>query len=705
MKKMKSKKSSLKNKIVNFFDELIHNPFGKFVELLKAIKLYVSTNVFFCLYVLFNVINAIMLRYFTVGSSTLTAIQPLTADLAVIVALGSIGYLMRHKIRVFYWYLITIICSLVCVINSIYYTYYSSYVSVSLLSTAKYGEDVSDAILEILRFKDFIYLILPIGLLFVYFKLAKKKYFNEKELKNKSPKKAISTFLFGLIAGGIFLSTLTSTDFSRITKQWNREYIVTKYGVYVYQINDIIKSIEPKISALFGYDEALRKFNEYFSDKADTGKVNEYTNILEGKNVISIHLESIQDFVIGLEINGELVAPNLTKLAESGLYFSNFYTQVSVGTSSDSEFTLATSLMPSNTGTAFVSYFDREYVSIASLLKEKGYYSVSMHGNVASYWNRNVMHKSLGYDEVIGKSNYEIDEVIGLGLSDKSFFRQSVEKLKTIMSENEKVYATLIMLTNHTPFYVDEGFDVTLKVEEVDEEGNAVVNEYSYMEGTKLGKYLKSVHYADEALGQLMESLETEGLLEDTVIMLYGDHDARLPKADYVRFYNYDYTTDDLLPEDDPDYVIFGSYEYELNRSTPFIIWTGEEKIDGVSMNEEITTVMGMYDVLPTIGNMLGIYNKYALGSDMFSLEGDDNIVVFPTGNWLTNKVYYNAQKVETYMIGDSILPENYIQDMNSYAEELLNVSNNIIVYNLLSTVNNDDKNEIDESIIVEEAG
>jgi len=705
MKKIKSKKSSLKNRIHVFFSDLIHNPIGFLLDTLRNIKLYITTNIFFCLYVLFNLINGIMVRYFTTGSKeTLTAIQPFMADLAVIIALGALGYFMRHKFRVIYWYFITVLSALICIINSVYYTFYSSYVSVSLLSTAKYGEAVSDAIYEILRFKDFSYIILPICLLFIYFNLSKKKYFSEKENRNKEPKKAISTLVCAGIIGFVFVSTLTSTDISRIAKQWNREYIVTKYGIYVYQINDVIKSIEPKISALFGYDEALRKFNEYFINKSDTPTLNKYSNILEGKNVIVLHAESIQDFVIGLEINGELVAPNLTELANNGLYFSNFYTQVSVGTSSDSEFTLNTSLMPANSGTAFVSYFDRTYISIPSLLKEKGYYNVSMHGNVASYWNRSVMHKTLGYDEVIGKSQYNIDEVIGLGLSDKSFFRQSVEKLKNISEANEKFYATLIMLTNHTPFYIEDGYDVTLNVKEFDANGNEILNNYPYMEDTKLGKYLQSVHYADEAIGELMLQLEEEGLLDNTALVIYGDHDARLPKNDFVRFYNYDYKTNGILSDEDPNYVPFGSYEYELNRSTPFIIWTKEKKINGVSMKKEITTVMGMYDVLPTLGNMIGIYNKYALGSDMFSLKEDDNIVVFPTGNWLTNKVYYNAQKVETYMIGDSILPDGYIEERNSYAEQLLSVSNSMIVYNLLAT-EKDSKVEIDEAEIVEGAG
>lgn len=706
MKKLKSKKSSLKNRSIDFLKDIYHNPLKMIGELFKHIKLYLTTNVFFCLFVVFNVINGVMLRYFTTGSvDNLLAFQPLLADIAVIVCLGALGYFMHHKVRSCYWFILTLVCSVVCIINSIYYTFYSSYVSVSLISTAKYGEDVSDAIIDIITFKDFIYVILPICLVFIYFKLLKKKYFSERETKNEEPKKAFSTLVCGALIGFVFVSTLNGTDISRIAKQWNREYVVVKYGVYVYQINDVIKSIEPKISALFGYDEALRKFNEYFIDKSEVPETNKYTNVLEGKNVLVIHAESIQNFVIGLEINGELVAPNLTKLANSGLYFSNFYTQVSVGTSSDSEFTFNTGLMPANSGTAFVSYFDRHYISVPSLLKEKGYYAASMHGNVASYWNRSVMHKSLGYDEVIGKSKYDIDEVIGLGLSDKSFFRQSVQKLKKISDKHDKFYVTMIMLTNHTPFYVDDGFDVTLKVEEQDENGNDVVNTYPYMEGTKLGKYLKSVHYADEAIGELMAQLEEEGLLENTAIVLYGDHDARLPKKEYQLFYNYDYENDAILPKDDPNYKVFESYEYELNRSTPFIIWTKDKKIKGANMNREITTVMGMYDVMPTLGNMLGFYNKYTFGHDMFSLKEDDNIVIFPTGNWLTNKVYYNAQKVETYMIGDSILPENYIQDNNKYAEEVLSVSNSIIVYNLLDTVDKEEKDEIDESVIVEGAG
>ena len=91
--------------------------------------------------------------------------------------------------------------------------------------------------------------------------------------------------------------------------------------------------------------------------------------------------------------------------------------------------------MPTNNGTAFVSYFNREYVTTPLLLREKGYYTFSMHANNGSYWNRNIMHETLGYQRFYSKKDYEIDDVIGLGLSDKSFYRQSIEKIKEIMNK------------------------------------------------------------------------------------------------------------------------------------------------------------------------------------------------------------------------------------------------------------------------------
>jgi len=695
MKIIKNNKLQIK-KILNKLNKFVMNPGKYLVDFFVVLKNNIINNYVFYAFVFLNVTNAFLLRMLTMNNaSNFFAYQPLLADFSFVVIIGSFGFLLKKKRRLAYYFLLTCVLTALCMINSSYYTFYTSFSSISLISTIKFIGQVGDAVVEnVMKPKDFIYLLSPIIMLVVCLRKAKTNKRTKGDYKNKVA--ALKTLAVGVGCAIIFATTLTSTDIGRIVKQWNREYIVMKYGIYVYHINDLIKSVEPKITSLFGYDEAVKGFKEYFSSPKEQSK-NKYTGIYEGKNVIAIHAESIQNFVIGLKINGKEITPNLNKLASGGLYFNNFHTQVSVGTSSDSEFTYSTSLMPSNSGTAFVSYYDRTYVTVQRLLQEKGYYTFAMHANNADYWNRRLMYKSIGYDEFFSKSNYDINDWIGLGLSDKSFFNQSIEKIKKINEENELFYGTVIMLTNHTPFsgtdkygeYKFEDLDLSLH-ERVYNEATKQYEEvvYPYLENTKLGKYLTSVHYADQALGEFITGLDKSGILEDTVIVLYGDHDARLPKEDYQKMYNYDKETDGVLSVDKEGYVEFGSYEYELNKTVPFIIWTKDGKYKGVNSN-----VMGMYDVMPTLGNMFNFFNEYALGNDIFEIK-DDNIVVFPTGNWVTNKVYYNSQKSTAYTLKNAVIDDEYIEKCNSYAEELLSVSNSIIVYDLIGKSNEEQVNE-----------
>lgn len=697
-KKIKNNKhmENEKTKKLDKLNKMAINPGKVILDGLKKLKTVFLTNIVFCIFVFLNVLNAFLLRMLTMNNpSNFFAFQPLLADFAFVVILGSFGFLFRNKGRSIYYFVVTVILTALCMINSSYYTFYTSYTSISLISTLKFIGQVGDAVVEnVMKPKDFVYLLTPIIMLVVCLKKYKSTKVTRADYKDRP--KALKTLAFGVGCAIFFTTTLTSTDIGRLVKQWNREYIVMKYGIYVYHVNDLIKSIEPKITSLFGYDEAMKTFKEYFEDSKEEPK-NAYTGIYEGKNIITIHAESIQSFVIGLKFNGQEVTPNLNKLASSGLYFNNFYSQVSVGTSSDSEFTFSTSLMPANSGTAFGSYYDRSYITTQNLLKNKGYFTFSMHGNNADYWNRRLMYQSIGYDKFYSKVDYDIDEVIGLGISDKSFFRQSVEKIKKINEENEKFYGTVIMLTNHTPFSETDKygeFDVGLH-ESVynDAIGEYEQVDYPYLENTKLGKYLKSVHYADAALGEFIQGLDEAGILEDTVIVLYGDHDARLPKENYQKMYNYDKATDDILPNTTPGYIEFDSYQYELNRKVPFIIWHKSGKYQGTNSN-----VMGMYDVLPTLGNMFNFSNPYALGHDIFNI-GEDNIVVFPTGNWVTNKVYYNSQKSAFMTLKDTVITDEYIKDCDEYANELLHVSNAMIVYDLIKKGN---ENQANESQVIE---
>ena len=654
----------------------------KIIKILKKVKRYINTNILMSTFIITGVINACLVRFFTVGNYF--TIKPVLADIVVLLVITSIGYFIKPKHQFKYFVVWSVILTAICVINTIYYGNYLSFASISLLKTATELGGYADAVIEnMIQLKDFSYLIQLFALTFVHVQLKRKNYYEE--VKNENGKlRFLNTIVGSLIVLGFFISTLTATDLSRLAKQWNRNFIVMEFGIYTYQLNDLVSSVRTTVNEMFGYDEAYKSFREYYEVEEETTK-NKYTDLFKGKNVLVIHGESIQSFAMNLKFNGEELTPNLNKLVKEGIYFSNFYAQESVGNSSDSEFTSLSSLLPSSSGTVFMNYFNRKYETILTLLKEKNYYTFSMHANNGSAWNRNVTYKYLGYDNFYYyDKDYDINEEewIGLGLSDKSFFKQSVDIISDIDSKNENWYGTLVMLTNHTPFsdIVDHSdYLVDYITDEVDPEtGENIV--IPWLEGTKMGNYLKSVHYADEAIGELISHLEEKDLLEDTIIVLYGDHDCKLKQSEFKKLYESEYYESVLIDPEDTVGVI-DNFTYEINRKVPFFIWS--EDIVNSKYTKEITEVMGMIDIMPTLSNMLGVKPKYALGNDMFNVK--DNIVVFPDGNWLTNKIYYNSSTGEFRQLDlDYSIEIDNIEKNNLYAEELINISNGIITYDLI---------------------
>ena len=702
-------------------------------------KIYISRNLMFLTFVISSVINSFLLRAFTVGFNY-NFIKPLLADIAVVLFFGLFGYCFRPKRRFPYFLVLNILFTVLAAGNCIYYTNYKSFLSISLISTASQLGGVMGAVTNLLEIKQFVFFWSIAAQIIVYVLIRKKKpdYFDEVESLKLGRRYAITTFAVSLGTIGIFAATLDGTDVSRLAKQWNREYVLGTFGMYTYQISDTVSSVHAKMNMWLGYDENKQAFTEFYTEKSDSvvteGK-NEYSDIFKGKNVIVIHAESVQQFTLDTYINGEPLTPNLRKLAGESLYFSNFYAQESVGTSSDSEFTFASSLMPASSGTVAINYWDRAYTTTQSMLGDRGYYVCSMHGNNGSYWNRLNLHKSLGYDKLYNYTeDFVIDETIGLGLSDKSFFRQAVPKIKSISKEHKNFYCTLIMLTNHTPFTDIErvsDFSVDFKYQKTDPV-TGITEQVSapFLEGTKLGSYFKSVRYADEAIGQLMSDLEKEGLLDNTVVVLYGDHDAKVKEDQFEYYYNYNPFTEEVLTAADEGYIPVDDFYYNINRKVPFIIWSKDLKEP-----REITRVMGMYDVQPTLGNMFGFDNSYALGHDIFSIpEDEENVVIFPNGNFVTDTVYYNNQKGTYFDVrgydnvakhascnqnykdtpnpaytgirdanykklnntaygsaaaalrtNNGAVDENYISRYVSYAEERINISNAIIYYDMIN--------------------
>lgn len=676
----------------------IYNAFKKYR---KAIVEYVITNRLFISYLILSIIGTMLVRNFTIGK--MWSIKPFIVDVGWILIIGALGYFVKPKNQFKYFFIWLIFFTALEIINSVYYTFYTSFASFSEMATLGQVETVVGSIFERLRIIDFIYIIFPLIFYAIHEKLISTTYYNFIEKVEKGKKMFIATILVGVLFIGYSFGTATKTDYSRLSKQWNRNYIVERFGIILYQFNDLVQTLTPKLSSLFGYEEALEAFNNFFTEeeKNDYTEDNKYTNMLDGYNVIFIHMEGIQTYLMDLEFNGVEATPTINRLAKEGMFFKNFYPQISTGTSSDTEFTLTTSLLPAASGTVFVSYYDRDYITIPKLLTEKGYYTFSMHGNLASMWNRSNVHPLLGYQDMYFSENftYTEEEKLNLGISDSMFFQQAMPILENIEATYDKYMGTIITLSNHSPFiYLDKygDYDMSTTYEEVNPEtGETETKTTNYLYETPVGNYIMSSHYADVSLGEFISYVENSEYFDNTIFVLYGDHDAKLSQSNLNYLYNYDYKTGELLDETSPEYTPYDSYDHELNKNTPLIIWTKNDKVRN-KLKGTYDYVMGMYDVMPTIGNMLGIENEYALGHDIFNIK-EDNIVIFPNGNFATNLIYYNNSTGESKLLKEgAVLDKDYIEDYRLYAEKRLEVSNSIIVHNLLGD-NSEDEEEAKE--------
>ena len=642
----------------------------------KKFKKYFSTNILFLTYTVISLVMGLILRSVSVGVSF--NIRPLLCDLVITLIFGSFGYLFKPKNQFKYFFAVCFIFASLCVANSIYYKFYSGFMSVSLIHTAVMLRSVTSSVTSKLRLKYFAFLIGPAILIIVNRRLLKKNYYFNISKTEKEKKMFIKTACFSLLLFLMLFLSISSVETNKILKKETSQKVVQKIGLYTYTLIDPFRSLY--ISKLnLGYEEAYNNFISFYNKK-EKNSINEYTDIFKGKNILFIHAESIQNFLINLKINGVEVTPNINKIASEGIYFSSFYPQISVGTSSDTEFTLSTGLMPSITGTTFVNYTDRTFESIQKSFKEKGYYTFSAHANDRTYWNREEMYKTLGYDEFFAKDNFEIPEdvnsedYIGLGLSDKSFYRQLRKILNRIKNEKDLFMGTIISLSNHSPFNDLKKYgEFSLAISN----GNEVM---SYLEDSEMGNYLRSAHYSDQAFGELFEMLKSDGFMDNTVVVFYGDHESKIGKEQFDLLYNYDINTGSIKNSDEEGYISLDNYRYDLLKGTPLIIWTGD-----IALSKEIKDVMGMWDVFPTIANMFNIKCKYALGHDIFS--SNEKIVVFPNGDIITNKIYYNNLREEYISLSEEPIDIEYVERIKEYAEKRIDLSKDILKYNLMEKV------------------
>ena len=360
-------------------------------------------------------------------------------------------------------------------------------------------------------------------------------------------------------------------------------YTPFNMGNYNYHIYDIYQ-IFSKSSLVDNADAWMEKLD----NDIPTNLTKKYHGLLEGKNIIVIQAESLQNFVINREVDGQFITPVLNELiSRDTLYFSRYYEQVGWGNTSDAEFVTHNGLHASTKNFSYKQYEDKQLRSLPMLLNDHSYETIVFHGNEPEFWNRKSMYPTIGFNRFISSEDLLMEEIIGIGLSDKALFSQSLDYLKELP---QPFYSFFITLTSHYPYVMED----TYKQLQLGEEYH----------GTLLGDYLQTVNYLDDALGELIEGLKREGLYENTAIILYGDHhglDAR----------------NEIVYQQVTDFLGKPFQEDEMYR-VPMLI-----HIPQSNLKREIKTVGGQVDFYPTILNLIGleINDDIVIGKDLLNVK------------------------------------------------------------------------------------
>ena len=232
----------------------------------KNIIEYIATNRLFLSYVLISILGLLLIRNFTIGN--IDEIKVFSIDIAMILIIGSFGYLFKPKNQFKYYFILITIFTIMEVINSIYYTFYYSFASLGELATVGQTETVMGSIYEKLKIRDLIYIIFPFIFYFIHKKLVRTTYYNFLSFVEKGKKMCVATLLVGCLFMAYGCVFTTKTEFGRLAKRWNRVSIVEGFGLLFYQCNDVIQTLTPKLSSLFGYEEASQKFVDYFTSES-----------------------------------------------------------------------------------------------------------------------------------------------------------------------------------------------------------------------------------------------------------------------------------------------------------------------------------------------------------------------------------------------------------------------------------------------------
>ena len=517
-----------------------------------------------------------------------------------------------------YWVLLSIYLgmSILLYANIVYYRFFSDFITLpTLFQTQNFG-DLGGSVLTLIQPLDILFFadVLLLGALI----LSKRM---EKDMHTIKKRMALPLIAAALLISLFNLSLAESDRPDLLTRGFDRTYIVKYLGMYNYALYDTVESLKASSQRVMADSDDNTEVLNY--TKSNYVSPNEaYFGAAEGMNVIYLHLESFQTFLIDYELDGQEVTPFLNSMVDdqNTMYFDNFFHQTAQGKTSDAEFMLENSLFGLPKGSAFITKGQNTYQAAPAILKEEGYTSAVFHGNNGTFWNRSEIYKSFGYDHFFDIESYPDTtqaDMAEYGLMDKPFFEQSAPLLESLP---EPFYTKFITVAHHFPYKMDQ----QMATIEKGTTGDASVD-----------NYFQTARYADEAIKQFFEQLEASGLADNTMIIMYGDH--------YGISDNHNEAMAEVLSKD-----ITPVENAKLQRVPLFIHVPG---MDG-GLND---TYGGQIDLLPTVLHLLGVdtQNYVHFGTDLLSEEHEE-LVMFRNGDYVSPEAYSIG---EAFYDPDSGLP------------------------------------------------
>jgi lipoteichoic acid synthase len=340
------------------------------------------------------------------------------------------------------------------------------------------------------------------------------------------------------------------------------------------------------------------------------------TGAAKGKNVIIIQLESFQNFLINLHIDGHEITPVMNSLVKDHFYFPHFYQQVGQGNTSDAEYVVNTSFYIPPKGAATQVYAGKQLPSLPKLLKSNGYDTATFHTNVVDFWNRGELYKALGFDRFYDRAFFGEDDKVFFGASDEVLYSKTAVELERMDHQNQPFYAQVISMSAHHPFTIpDNKYKMTLP---------------DRYENSFVGDYVRAQNYADYALGLFIDDLKKRGVWDNSLIVIYGDH-VGLPVTSLNR------NEKSLMEE------IYGrEYGFTEMVNIPLLVVSS-----GVTYSAQFAQLGGQVDILPTIANLLGISltNHLHFGQDLLN-QAERNLL--PEQYYLPKGSFVNSSELFT---------------------------------------------------------